>query len=69
MQKQNNFVKWIAAKLAGDGFTVIAPDLYHRIEPGISLGYDEASLKKALEYYKFLDQQAAQADAEGVQTD
>ncbi len=62
----NDFVKWIAAKLAGDGFTVIAPDLYHRIEPGISLGYDEASLKKALEYYKLLDQQAAQADAEAA---
>ena len=45
----NEFVKWIAARLAEDGFTVIAPDLYHRIEPDISLGYDEASLKKALQ--------------------
>ena len=24
----NEFVKWIAARLAEDGFTVIAPDLY-----------------------------------------
>ena len=62
----NEFVKWIAARLAGDGFTVIAPDLYHRIEPGISLGYGEADLKKALEHYRSLDQNAAQADAEAA---
>ena len=62
----NDFVKWISDKLADDGFTVITPDLYHRIEPGISLGYDEVNLAKALAYYKSLDQQAAQDDAEAA---
>ena len=62
----NEFVSWISKRLSDEGFLVIAPDLYHRIEAGISLGYDDASRDQALKYYSTLDQAAAQNDAEAA---
>ena len=56
----NDFVRWIGGRLADEGFVVIAPDLFHRMEPGVDLGYDDESREKALSYYSQLDQKLAQ---------
>ena len=62
----NEFVRLAAKKIADEGYIVLAPDLYHRIEPGISLGYDDDSLGQALALYEKLDQVGAQNDAEAA---
>lgn len=62
----NDFVRWIGGRLADEGFVVIAPDLFHRMEPGVDLGYDDESREKALSYYSQLDQKLAQDDSEAA---
>lgn len=45
----NDFVRGDADAWAGDGYVVYAPDLFHRIEPGIELGYTPKDVERALE--------------------
>jgi len=59
----NQYIKERAATLAGLGYTILAPDLYWRIEPGVALPQDEAGLQQAFGYMQRLDVARAAQDA------
>jgi carboxymethylenebutenolidase len=51
----NASMRAIADYFAEEGYVVLVPDLFWRMKPGVELGYDEASFKKAFEYYGKFD--------------
>jgi len=51
----NPSMRAIADYFAEEGYVVLVPDLFWRMKPGVELGYDEASFKKAFEYYGKFD--------------
>jgi carboxymethylenebutenolidase len=56
------YMKSIADLYAEEGYVAIVPDLFWRLEPGVSLGYSEADFKKARELNGRFDSKAATAD-------
>ena len=61
----NRYIKERAATLAELGYTVLAPDLYWRIEPGVALAQDEAGLQQAFGYMQRLDPAWASLESDG----
>jgi carboxymethylenebutenolidase len=55
----NHHIRAVCDRLADAGFLALAPDLFHRGEAGVQLGYDEPGFKRGFE----LMQQLAPADA------
>lgn len=55
----NSHIREVAELYAQDGFTVLAPDLFWRAEPGIQLSYNEKDFAKGLELYGKLDMEQA----------
>ncbi len=51
----NKSIRGVADWYAEHGFLAVAPALFDRIEPGVELGYDEESMKKAFSLYPKLD--------------
>ena len=51
----NHHIREVADFWAEEGYTVIAPDLFWRLEPGIELGYGEDDFQKAYGYYQRFD--------------
>ena len=51
----NPSVRHLADLFATEGFTVLAPDFFWRIQPRIELGFDEAGSKRAQELHKQFD--------------
>ncbi len=51
----NKHIKAVADQYALDGYVVLAPDLFWRIEPNINLGYEADDLKKGMAYQQKLD--------------
>ena len=51
----NASVREVVDSYAADGFVAIAPALFDRFEKGVELGYDEAGMKRAFEFYPKLD--------------
>ncbi len=45
----NSYVRGVADRFAEAGYVCYAPDLYHRIEPGIELGYGPEEVARARE--------------------
>src|SRR6202050_334003 len=51
----NKSMREVADYYAEEGYVVLAPDLFWRMEPGIELGYSEADFNKAFGYYQRFD--------------
>lgn len=51
----NEHIRAVADQYAMDGFTVLAPDVFWRVEPGVNLGYDSIGFGKGLELMGKMD--------------
>lgn len=58
----NRHIRSIADKLADEGFTVVAPDLFWRLEPGFEVGYEGEDFERALAYYPKFNQELGLSD-------
>jgi carboxymethylenebutenolidase len=58
----NDHIRAVADQYAMDGFVVLAPDLFWRLEPGVDLGYDEAGFAHGFELMTQMDFDQAVAD-------
>src|ERR1700727_4039460 len=59
----NKSMREVADYYAEEGYVVLAPDLFWRLEPGIELGYSEADFGKAVGYYQRFDANQSMKDA------
>ena len=58
----NASMREAADLFAEEGYTVLVPDLFWRLEAGVELGYDEAAMERALALYARFDVAAALGD-------
>jgi len=58
----NDHIREIADQYAEEGYFVLAPDLFHRLEPNVELGYGEEDFKKAFDFYQRFDENKGAAD-------
>ncbi len=58
----NAHIRSVADGYANDGFLVVAPAIFDRIEPGVELGYDSADVQKAMAFIPRLDIDKAVTD-------
>ena len=58
----NRHLRELADRYAEEGYVTIAPDLFWRIEPGVDLGYSEAEIKAAFDFYGRFDPDQAIKD-------
>jgi carboxymethylenebutenolidase len=59
----NDYVRDTCRRLAGLGYVALAPDLFWRIAPGLTLDHDEEGLTKAMENVQRFDVPTAVLDA------
>ncbi len=45
----NSHIRSVADGYAADGYFVVAPATFHRVKPGVELGYSEADMKAGME--------------------
>lgn len=58
----NQHIRAVADQYAMDGYTVLAPDVFWRIEPGVDLTYDKEGSEKAFSLMKKMDFKAVTQD-------
>jgi carboxymethylenebutenolidase len=58
----NAYVREVADYYAEEGYVVLAPDLFWRMDKDVDLGYTEADWKKAFEYFQRFDLDKGTAD-------
>jgi carboxymethylenebutenolidase len=58
----NQHMRDVADYYAEEGYVVLCPDLFWRIEPGIELGQSEADWQRAFDLYKKFDVEKSAAD-------
>jgi len=58
----NAHVRAVADQYASDGYTVLAPDLFWRLQPMVDLGYGQEDFQKGIEYMQKMDGAAAVKD-------
>jgi len=51
----NQHIRDLADQYAEEGYVVLAPDLFWRMQPGVQLGYSEDDFKTAFSYYQRFD--------------
>jgi carboxymethylenebutenolidase len=59
----SDYIREVAADLAGLGYVVAAPDLFWRLEPGYQAHHDEEGLKRSLAMGSRFDAEQGVADA------
>lgn len=59
----NEAIRTAADDLAAEGFTVLAPDMFWRLEPGVELGYSDEDRQKAFGYWQRFDNSQGAKDA------
>lgn len=62
----NDYMKSMADLFAEEGYVAIVPDLFWRMELGVTLDHDEAGLAKALQFYHQLNVDLAVKDIEAT---
>jgi carboxymethylenebutenolidase len=58
----NRHLRELADRYAEEGYVTIAPDLFWRIQPGVELGYSEAEIKAAFDFFGRFDPDQAIKD-------
>ncbi len=58
----NAHIRAVADQYASDGYTVLSPDLFWRLQPRVDLGYDDEGTKQAFGYRKAIDLDLADRD-------
>ncbi len=58
----NGQIRAVCDRFAEEGYVVLAPDLFARIEPDVDLGYGEADFQKAMSLYGRFDEAQALSD-------
>jgi carboxymethylenebutenolidase len=58
----NDHIREVADQYAAEGYFVLAPDLFHRLEPGVELGYGEEDFKRAFDFYQRFDEDKGARD-------
>jgi carboxymethylenebutenolidase len=58
----NDHIREVADQYAEEGFFVLAPDLFHRLEPNVELGYGEEDFKRAFGFYQRFDEDKGAKD-------
>jgi carboxymethylenebutenolidase len=58
----NGYVREVADYYAEEGYVVLAPDLFWRMDKDVDLGYTEADWKKAFDYFQRFDLDKGMAD-------
>jgi carboxymethylenebutenolidase len=58
----NDHIREIADQYAEEGYFVLAPDLFHRLEPNIELGYGAEDFKRAFDLYQRFDEDKGAKD-------
>ena len=51
----NAYIREVADYYAEEGYVVLAPDLFWRLDKDVDLGYTEADWKKAFDYFQRFD--------------
>lgn len=51
----NAHIQAVAEQYAADGYTVLAPDVFWRQQPGVQLGYDAADFQRGIELMRAAD--------------
>ena len=62
----NHHIGDMADRFAAQGYAVVAPALFDRVEPGIELGYTQADIDKGREYRMKLTDPQVTADVEAA---
>ncbi|MGB1612440.1 MAG: dienelactone hydrolase family protein [Arenicellales bacterium] len=62
----NSHIRSVADRYAREGFTVLAPDMFWRLEPGVELGYSEEERAKAYDLYGRFDLGLAISDMQAA---
>jgi carboxymethylenebutenolidase len=58
----NRHIRGVADQYALDGYVVLAPDIFWRIQPGVELGYEGADREKAIAQFQKTDVATAVSD-------
>ena len=62
----NSHIRNVCDRFANEGFTTLAPDLFHRQQPGVELGYEEADIGTGFGLKQGLDPAGAMTDLAGA---